>query len=132
MKKAAPIILTNLLTAFVFFFIGYWDKLPVNAFFVISHVLNALLLFSIGHILGQRTEKGEIFKYVIGAAVVGVWIFHVVISALNANIEVNNWEHIITGLVVYSLWKGNGKNSFVDLLILKLTGIGNAKEKVEV
>lgn len=97
---------------------------------VITNVINALVFFSIGYIAGQKTEKGEVYKYIIGTVVVLVWVYHVVISSQNASIKVSDWEHIMAGLVVWSLWGSNNsqKGSFLDF-VSKIIGVVYGKGK---
>lgn len=100
---------------------------------IVSNFTTGVVLFFTGWFIGQKAKQVDIFKYIVGAGVIGVWIYRLLISSQNATIILSVWEHIMTGLVVYSLWgaKSGEKNSFVDLILYKITGLKNAEPRTE-
>lgn len=93
---------------------------------VVSNIITAIIFFLVGYFIGTKTSGKDVFKFFIGFAVITVWIYRLVISSQNTTIVLSIWEHIMTGLVVYSLWgsKEGNQGSFIDLLLNKVVSNG--------
>lgn len=97
---------------------------------IASNLITGVAFFFVGYFVAKKVSQVDVFKYAVGLGVIGVWIFRLLRSSFEPLINVDTWEHIITGIVVFSLWGAGAKNgeSFVDLVTHKITGISNGKK----